>query len=83
MRKFTYLFCHLIVFAKFNMLTSFNLHFFANIEGAYTRKKYNVFQNHSVLPHKVWTGLILKVFHDRWGIIFGRRFTEGLFCMEG
>ena len=30
------LFCHTIVFAKFSMLTSFSLHFCANMEGAYT-----------------------------------------------
>ena len=32
----TDLFCHTILLAKFNMLTSFSLHFLANIEGAYT-----------------------------------------------
>ena len=32
----TDLFCHTILWAKFNMLTSFSLHFLANIEGAYT-----------------------------------------------
>ena len=32
----TDVFCHTIFFAKFSMLTSFNLHFLANIKGAYT-----------------------------------------------
>ena len=30
------LFCHTILLAKFNILTSFSPHFLANIEGAYT-----------------------------------------------
>ena len=31
----TDLFCHTVLFAKFNMLTNFSPHFLVNIEGAY------------------------------------------------
>ena len=62
----TDLFCHVILLAKFNMFTSFSLHFLVNIEGAYY--PHIVFQwskGHSVSLQKTWRNLFINTFHDR------------------
>ena len=48
----TDLFCHTILSAKFNTLTSFSPHFLANIEGAYASDDFPVEQGYSVSPRK-------------------------------
>ena len=48
----TGLFCHTILSAKFNTLTSFSPHFLANIEGAYASDDFPVEQGYSVFPQK-------------------------------
>ena len=65
----TDLFCNTVLFAKFNLLASFNLHFLANTEEPYTSHDFPLKQGHSVSPHKVWRDLFLKTFHGSWGTI--------------
>ena len=62
MPKLTDLFCHTVLFAKFNMLTSFNSHFLANIERAYTPHNFSVELVHSVSPIKYEETFFLKTF---------------------
>ena len=74
----TDVFCHTILFAKFNVLTSFSPHFLANIEKARTiPHDFPVEQGHSVSPRNVWRGLFLKTFHGRWGTDFWGLFYMG------
>ena len=69
MGKSTDLFCHTVLFAKFNMLASFivsafsNICVFLQIEREHTpQQDFPVEQGHSVLPHKMWRDLFLKYF---------------------
>ena len=48
------------------MLTSFNLHFLANIEGACSPTWFSSGARDNDSPHKVWRDPFLKAFHDRW-----------------
>ena len=72
--KPTDLFCDAILFAKFNMLASFNLHFFSKYWGSID--PHMLFQwmeqGHSVSPHKIWRNFFQKAFHVRWGTKFWR-----------
>ena len=70
MPKLTDLICHTVLFAKFNMLTSFNPHFLANIERAYTPHNFSVELVHSVSPIKYEETFFLKTFMVDWGQIF-------------
>ena len=58
----TDLFCHTILFAKFNMLATYILHFLANVEEAYTPLDFPLDQGNSV-PPKSMEGLFLKAFN--------------------
>ena len=78
MRKLTDLFCLTIVFAKFNMLASFILHFLANIEG-YTPSDSATEPGRSVSPIK-YGG---KLFMADWGQILMVKFIGVLFYMDG
>ena len=60
----TDLFCHANFFAKFNMLTSFSLHFFANIEGEYIHSWIYPLK---IKPwSKLWKHLYLKLIVKRF-----------------
>ena len=56
--KLTDLFCVAILFAKFNMLAIFILHFLTNI----APNDFPMEQWHGVSPHKVWR----EAAHGRW-----------------
>ena len=72
----TDLFCHTILLAEFNMLTSFIPHFLADIEG------YMIFQWSKGLvfpPQKTWRDLFINTFHGRWGTILHGKLMIRLF----
>ena len=58
----TDVFCHTILFAKFNMLASSDLHFLGNIELVYTPHDFQVEQGHSVSPINYEGFFVLKLF---------------------
>ena len=75
----TDLFCHRIVLAKLNILTSFSLHFLPNIEGAYT--PHMIFQWRKGIvspPQKTWRDLFINTFHSGWGTNLGGSSTCGI-----
>ena len=78
MYKLTDLFCLTIIFAKFNILASFIVHFLANIDG-YTQQDLPMQHGHSVSPHKNGQKLFIA---DGGQIVLGK-FIGGLFNMEG
>ena len=62
MAQFIDLFLHTILLAEFNMLTSFSLHFLANIEGAYTPTWFSSGARAYCLPSKKPEGTFIKAF---------------------
>ena len=62
MAQFIDLFRHTILLAEFNMLTSFSLHFLANIEGAYTPTWFSSGARAYCLPSKKPEGTFIKAF---------------------
>ena len=63
----TDLFCHTILLAKFNMLTSFSPHFLANIEGAYNPIRFFIGGRAQCLPKKNMEGPFYKSFSWQMG----------------
>ena len=72
------LFCHTILLAKFYMLTSFNLHFLANNEEAYTSHDFPVEQGHSASPIKYGVIFSLKLFMAVAGQVIWINLLENL-----
>ena len=62
MRKITDLFCLTFLFAKFNMLGSFILHFLANIEEYTPNMIFQMEPEHSVSPIKYGSKLGINCF---------------------
>ena len=79
MRKITDLFCLTFLFAKFNMLASFILHFLANIEEYTPNMIFQMEPEHSVSPIKYGS----KLFMADWVQIVLGKFIWVLFYMEG
>ena len=77
----TDLFCRTIFFAKFNMLTSFSLHFLANVQGDLPTHDFPVEQGQRI-PHKVWRDLFLKKFHGKWRTFVCGKSYWGLFYIR-
>ena len=82
MPKHADLFCHTILFAKFNMLASFNLHFFEILR---TPTWFSSGAKACIFPHNVWRDLFLKAFHGKWGTNFlgGGQIYWGTLLHEG
>ena len=78
MHKLTDLFCLTILFAKFNILASFIMHFLANIEG-YTPTRFSSGARAVSCPIKYGGKLFMA---DGAQIVLGK-FIGGLLYMEG
>ena len=61
----TGIFCHTILFAKFNMLASLICTSLQILREHTLPHDFPVVQGHSVLPHKAWRDLFLKAFLGR------------------